>query len=157
MIDIVPKVTDVNSLKSVSAILALPMLCVAYFLQSGPQISWDSSIWFNIPTDIPESSQLTRLLLIFFLKSLWASFFGAMAYGAFGLLHVGVKFPVLPVISVLLLAFGILGVFGKSEFSVLALVAPFWYYACIVWALFLHSMCDQLDNVSASPASTRGA
>jgi hypothetical protein len=150
MISIVPKITDVNSLKTVSTLLTLPMLCVAYFLQSGAQIGWDGNTWFNIPVDLPSSIQVHRLLLIFFLKSVWISFLGMFAYGALGAIHIYVKQPILPMLAVVMLAFGILGIFARDAFPLLNLIGPFWFYASIVWALFLNSMTAQMDESAKS-------
>jgi hypothetical protein len=54
MTDLLPKLTDMNGLKAASAMLALPMLCVAYILQNGAQIGWDDTIWIGVPETLTQ-------------------------------------------------------------------------------------------------------
>ncbi|WP_167760109.1 hypothetical protein [Paraburkholderia pallida] len=57
MTDLMPKLTDVKSLQDLSKILAWPMLVVAYFLVTGPQITLDGATWLDIPDDLPMRTQ----------------------------------------------------------------------------------------------------
>ena len=134
--------------------LALPMLCVAYVMQDGAQIGWDGNIWLKIPVDKPPNIQLNWLLLIFLLKSLWAAGIGVLLYALLALIHHGVDFAVLQTISVLLLALGIFGIFGKSQFPQLQLMSPYWFYCSLVWALFLSAMAEQFDKAVTSTNGT---
>lgn len=76
MTDFVPKLTDVSSLKAASSLLALPLLCVVYVLQDGPQIAIDGTVLLGIPSGIDQIHQVRWLLAIFVLKALWAAFWG---------------------------------------------------------------------------------
>jgi hypothetical protein len=146
MADLFPKLTDVGSLKAASALLALPMLCVAYTFQTGAEISFDGTVYFDVTEDLSQNQQIARLLLIFFLKSIWISFLGMIGYSILGYLHFEFDFPFLLLSAVLLLAFGIFGIFGGEVFPLLKVISPFWFYCSIIWALFFHSMCDQLKK-----------
>lgn len=143
---VVPKITDVSSIKGISALLALPMLCVAYFLQTGVTISWDNSVWFGLGNGLSPEQELRRLITIFVLKSIWVSFFGMIGYALLAQLQVHVDFPVLQLTSVLLIAFALLGIFFSELFIQLKLISAFWFYALIVWGIFLSSMKEQLDE-----------
>ena len=146
MVDIIPKITDVSSLKAISAILALPLLCVAYIFQTGAEIGWDGSIWFGVNEDLTQQAQLNRLLLIFVFKSVWVSLFAVIGYGFLAYGQASINFPLLQLISIVLLAFGLLGVFGAEQFPQLKLISPFWFYSCFVWGMFLHAMREQIDS-----------
>lgn len=143
---VVPKITDVASIKGISALLALPMLCVAYFVQTGATISWDDSILVGIGNGFPPEQELRRLITIFVLKSILVSFFGVIGYAALAKLQVHVSFPVLQLTSVLLIALALLGIFFSDLFTQLKLISAFWFYALIVWGIFFSSMKEQLDE-----------
>lgn len=142
---VVPKITDVSSIKGISALLALPMLCVAYFLQAGSAIEWNGSIWFDLGENLPANAELRRLILIFVLKSIWISFFGAIGYGLLTHLQINVNFPVLPLVSTVMIGLALFGIFCSDQFIQLKLIQPFWFYALIVWGVFLSSMKEQID------------
>jgi hypothetical protein len=144
--DAIPKITDISSLKGISSLLALPLLCVAYILQTGANISLDGNIWFGVAPDMPENIQLNRLILIFVAKSLWVSFFAVIAYGVVAYAHYEVNFPFLQVTSVVLIAFALFGLFGAEAFPQIKVVNSFWFYSFIVWGIFLQTMREQLDG-----------
>lgn len=144
--DAIPKITDISSIKGISSLLALPLVCVAYILQTGANISWDGNIWFGVPTDLPESIQVNRLFLIFALKSLWISLIAATAYGVVALAHKSIDFPFIAVTSNVLMGFALFGLFAADTFPQIKAVNSFWFYAFIVWGVFLQSMREQLDK-----------
>ena len=141
-----PKITDISSIKGVSALLALPMLCVAYFLQTDPSISWDGVVWLGLDSELAPKDQLVRLIIIFVLKSIWVSFFGVVVYGVLTVIHVNINFPVIQLFSVIIIAFSLFGIFCSEQFVQLKLIAPFWFYSLVVWGVFLSSMKEQLDE-----------
>lgn len=144
--DVIPKITDISSIKGISSLLALPLLCVAYILQTGANISWDGNIWFGVAADLPEDIQLNRLILIFVLKSLWVSFFAALVYSIVAFAHSEIDFPFLQVTSVVLIGFALFGLFAAETFLQIKAVNSFWFYSFIVWGLFLQTMREQLDG-----------
>lgn len=144
--DAIPKITDISSIKGISTLLALPLICVAYILQTGANIGWDGNIWFGVPADLPDTTQLNRLILIFVLKSLWASFFAVTAYGLIAYAHHMVNFPFLHVTSVILIGFALFGIYAGETFPQIKQINPFWFYSFIVWGIFLQTMREQLDR-----------
>lgn len=125
--------------------LALPVLCVAYFLQTGATIAWDGSIWFGLGENLPPETELRRLILIFVLKSVWVSFFGVFGYGLLSYVQINFDFPVVQLASVVILALALFGIFCSNLFVQLKLIDPFWFYGLIVWGVFLSTMKEQLD------------
>lgn len=87
MIDITPKISDTQSLKDLSKILALPMVAVAYVFQTGAVISWNSHIWLGIPPELAPEIQLRRLILVFVLKALWSGGIASCAYSVLAIIH----------------------------------------------------------------------
>lgn len=146
MVDVVPKITDISNIKGVSTLLALPLICVAYIFQTGASIGWDGSVWFGISEAQSESVQLARLILIFVLKSLWVSFWSVGAFYFAVLIHQEYDYPLLQIISVILLAFALFGLFGSEQYPQLKSVSPFWFYSFIVWGVFLQTMVEQLNS-----------
>lgn len=142
---VAPKITDISSIKGISALLALPMLCIAYFLQSGASITWDGSVWLSLGVGLPTQTQLYRLILIFLLKSMWISFFGALIYGVISYVYINVDFPVIQLSSAMMIAFALFGMFCSKQFTQLNLIDQFWFCSLIVWGVFLQTMKEQLD------------
>jgi hypothetical protein len=148
MTDLMPKLTDVKSLQDLSKILAWPMLVVAYFLATGPQITLDGAIVLDIPDDVPMSTQTWLFFGIFALKAFWSGGIAAFAYAVIGELHKEMyfrwKWVLFPYVSAILFAFALLGIFGSSQFVWLRNLDSFWCYAAIVWGFFLLAMTEQL-------------
>jgi hypothetical protein len=146
MLDAVaPKIADISSIKGISTLLALPMLCIAYFLQTGATIGWDGTVWFGLGENLPVEAELRRLIAIFILKSIWISAFGLFAYGTVSHIYINVDFPVIQLASMLMIAFSLFGIFCSDKFGQLKLIDPFWFYGLIVWGVFLQTMKEQLD------------
>lgn len=148
--DIIPKITDMKNLQDLSKVLAIPMLMVAYILQDGPQIAWEGSVWFDLGRDLPEATQLARLVLIFIVKGVWVSFLAFLGYSIVAVLHIEIDFlrgiGFLGIVANLLFGFAILGLFGVSAIPQLGAINPFWWYASIVWGFFLLSMNAQFNG-----------
>jgi hypothetical protein len=142
---ITPKITEISSMKGISALLALPMLCVAYFLQTGATIEWDGTVWFGLGENLPPETELRRLIIIFVLKSVWVSLFGAVGYGLLSYLQINVDFPVVQLASVVIIALALFGLFCSNLFTQLKLIDPFWFYGLVVWGVFLSTMKEQFD------------
>ena len=149
----VPKVADISNIKGISGLLALPLLCVAYILQTNASIGWDGNIWFTINTDLPADIQLRRLILIFVLKSLWVSGIAAFLLKLISVLHLNIDFPFLLIISIILLAIALFGIFGSEMFPQLKQINHFWFYCFIAWGVFLQSFQEKLDKPIPLPTS----
>lgn len=147
MLELMPKIADISSIKGISKLLSLPMVCVAYMLQSGAVISFDDIILFSIPSDISEFAQLNRLIVIFILKSLFISTVVLVLYEVLKEIHVKTNKPVLHVISMLFIAFAILGIFGLEHFPQISAINPFWFYSFIVWGIYIQTTVDKFDLI----------
>ncbi len=146
MSELIPKIADIATLKGISMLLALPMLCVAYTFQTGLEIAWDGSVWLSIEADDNDRLQNSKLFFIFICKSIWVSFFAAMAYGLISYLHFEWDFPFLFIASVILISIALLGIFGQEKVEQLKNIEKFWFYAFIVWGVFLQTMKEELDK-----------
>lgn len=159
MTDLMPKLTDVKSLQDLSKILAWPMLIVAYFLVTGPQIEFNDAVWFDIPDSLPMDIQTRRFFLIFILKAVWSGGIAAFVYLFVGELHAQLyiyrDIVLFPYISAVLFALALLGIFGSSQFIWLRNLDSFWCYAAIVWGFFLLAMTEQLVEPLSSKRAER--
>lgn len=148
MTDLMPKLTDVSSLQDLSKILAWPMLVVAYFFITGPQIEFNGTVWLDIPDDLPMHNQTWLFFFIFILKALWSGSIAAFAYIFIGelhsLLYIYRNIVLFPYVASILFALALLGIFGSSQFIWLKNLDSFWCYAAIVWGFFLLAMNKQL-------------
>ncbi len=144
--DFIPKITDISSIKGISTILALPLLCVAYILQTGPNIGFDGEIWLGVSANNAGDITLGYLIFIFILKSLWVSFFAALAYGIVTAAHSGIDFPFLQIASIILIGLALFGIFAAETFPQIKALNSFWFYSFIVWGVFLQTMREQLDG-----------
>ncbi|WP_368222759.1 hypothetical protein [Aeromonas sp. s4] len=147
MLELMPKIADISSIKGISKLLSLPMVCVAYMLQSGAVISLDSFVILSIPSDISAFAQLNRLILIFILKSLFISTATLIIYEMLKAIHIFTNKPILHVISMLFIAFAILGIFGLEHFPQISAINPFWFYSFIVWGIYIQTTVDKFDLI----------
>lgn len=148
MSELVPKIADIATLKGISMLLALPMLCVAYTFQTGLEINIDGSIWFALETDDGEKLKIFKIITIFILKSLWISFFAGIFYKFVIWLHSRLDFPLLYIVSMLLIALALLGIFGEDKIPETKNINMFWYYSLIVWGIFLTTLREKLDKIT---------
>ncbi|GAA3720421.1 hypothetical protein GCM10022421_30890 [Oceanisphaera sediminis] len=146
MADIVPKITDIKNLQDLGKVFSLPMLAVAYILQTGVNISWDGSVWFGIPSELEEYAKFNRFVLIVILKTIWISGIGATFYAMLAGLHIYSRELLLPIAAIIMFVFGLLGLFSFEEAEQMKSVNNFWFYACFVWGFFLLSMKEQIDS-----------
>lgn len=147
MVDVVPKITDISNIKGISTLLALPLICVAYILQTDASIGWDGSVWFGVGSETyTDTIQLNRLIIIFVLKSLWIAFWSMGLYSLAAHFHYELDYPFLQIISVVLIAFALFGMFAIEKYPQLKDINQFWFYSFIVWGVFLQTMVEQLGK-----------
>ena len=142
----IPKIADIASIKGISTILALPMLCVAYFLQTGDSITLGEFVWPNPDEMLSTQITLVQLIIVFVLRSIWVSFIGVIIYGGLTQIYIRVNFPLVQLVSVLMIAFSLFGIFCSPQFPQLKSINPFWFYGFAVWGIFLQAMKEQLDE-----------
>lgn len=127
------KVSDVKSFKELAGILTYPMIAIAYFIQSGPDIGWEDSWHFGINESLPERAQLLLFFLYFTLKTIWIC-------GIFGAINIVLHQSdweylelVLAIASVVFIGIGLMGFFARTTSPLLNGVNDFWFAACLVW------------------------
>ncbi len=144
--NIIPKISDIKSLQDLSKVFALPMLSVAYILQTGLAWSWDGKVFFEISNDMPANVQLVRYVVIVIIKSTWISFWGALFYGFIAIVDTYLQDLFLPATAIVLFTFGLLGLFDLNGLSCFKQTNHFWFYACFVWGFFFLDMSDKGKN-----------
>lgn len=143
--DLAPKLTDLKNLQDLAKIFALPMLAVAYILQTGLVVSFEESIWFSVNWERNTVYIWCMVLWIVVLKTLWMAFWGALAHGVIGLLHTEFNPLIYPLSAMCLFTLGLLGLFPPEEVaSKVSSISSFWFYACFVWGFFFIAMDRQL-------------
>jgi len=147
MLELMPKIADISSIKGISKLLSLPMVCVAYILQTGTEIHIDNWEIISVSPNLPEQIQLNRLILIFILKSIFISAITIMGYELVKFIHIQSQKPILEVISMLCIAFALLGIFGLEHFPQIGLINPFWFYSFIVWGIYIQTTVDFFEQI----------
>lgn len=146
-VDLAPKLTDLKNLQDLAKIFALPMLAVAYILQTGLVVSPDETVWFSVNWERNSFYVWSMVLFIVVLKTLWMAFWGFLAHCGIGLLHATFSPLVYPLSAMCLFTLGLLGLFPPDEIaSRVSSVSAFWFYACFVWGFFFIAMDRQLEN-----------
>lgn len=145
--DLAPKLTDLKNLQDLAKIFALPMLAVAYILQTGLVVGFDGSTWFNVDWGSNAFYIWSMVLFIVVLKTLWMAIWGFLVHCVIGLLHTQFNPLVYPLSAMCLFTLGLLGLFPPDEIaSRVSSVSNFWFYACFVWGFFFIAMDRQLGN-----------
>jgi hypothetical protein len=140
--EIIPKIADIATLKGLSMLLALPMICVAYTFQTGLVIGFEESIFMSFQS----GDTVAKILFIFICKSTWISFYAIFIYGVARYLQIGTSFQFLYIISVILISIAMMGIFGKTKIPELQNIDNFWFYGCIVWGVFLQTTVDEINE-----------
>lgn len=143
--DLAPKLTDLKNLQDLAKIFALPMLAVAYILQTGLVVSVED--WFRLEVDWERNTVFvwTMVMFIVVLKTLWMALCGMIAHGIIWVLQTEISELVYPLSAMCLFTLGLLGLFPPEEIVVrVSSVSNFWFYACFVWGFFFIAMDRQL-------------
>jgi hypothetical protein len=148
MADATFKVSDVKSLKELAHVLTYPIISVAYFLQSGPNISLENQFHYEISQNLTQSQQLALLLLIFAAKTLFICIF-------VGIFDVLITFwdgldVLLTIASVIFIAFGIMGLFANSAHPLLKEINNFWFIASLVWGFACSGRIEKKNESKTS-------
>ncbi|WP_092326890.1 MULTISPECIES: hypothetical protein [unclassified Pseudomonas] len=145
--ELVPKLTDMKSLQDLAKIFALPMLAVAYIMQTGLVVSIDDTIWFSVNWEGKQAAAWLMVFFIVILKTLWMAFCGMFVHGIIGLLHTQINELVYPVSAMCLFTLGLLGLFPPEDLAARVVsVSSFWFYACFVWGFFFIAMDRQVSG-----------
>lgn len=143
--DLAPKLTDLKNLQDLAKIFALPMLAVAYILQTGLVVSVED--WFRLGVNWDHNAVLVWSVVLFIvvLKTLWMALCGMVAHGIIWALHTEFSEQVYPLSAMCLFTLGLLGLFPPEEIAGrVSSVSNFWFYACFVWGFYFIAMDRQL-------------
>lgn len=144
--DLAPKLTDLKNLQDLAKIFSLPMLAVAYILQTGLVVSFEGSTWLSVSWERNNFHIWFMVLLIVILKTLWMAFWGVLVHCLIGFLHASHPLTY-PLSAMCLFTLGLLGLFPPDEIaSRVLLISNFWFYACFVWGFFFVAMERQLGT-----------
>ena len=143
--DIIPKFSDVKHLSDLAKVFALPMLAVAYILQTGVVLDFDGYFSFGIHNELSENQALARFILIIILKAIWVSCFGSLAYALIAFVHIMGSEIVVPLCASIFFVFALIGFFDIPIPQEAPKIEKFWSYCFLVWGFFLLNVKDQLD------------
>jgi len=134
--DVMPKVGDIKNLKDLSTVLVLPMICACYIYQSDFTVTIDDWV-LSVNTNATMAVQIFQTILIFVAKTLFAGVVGLITYFvvAYGDIYSGNV--VIPIVVLLLLTFGFVGIFSPGKIDLLTGLKPLWFYTSFVISFFL--------------------
>ncbi|MGA8134472.1 MAG: hypothetical protein WCA48_10025 [Pseudomonas gingeri] len=142
--DLVPKLTDLKNLQDLAKIFALPMLAVAYILQTGLVVSVEDTVWLSVNWEGNLAAAWLMTLFIVVLKTLWMAFCGTLVNGLIWVLQTEFNALFYPISAMCLFTLGLLGLFPPQELAVrVTSVSTFWFYACFVWGFYFIAMQKQ--------------
>jgi len=131
MIEALPKIADVKTLKELSKVLVFPMLMAAYIAQTGLTVS----IGIFYLSISPESSFLIQalvFLIILVIKGFAVGVVVGFPYLLLCYAHIFTSFTALQIFAGLFLTFGFLGVFAGDELVFLNTLNRMWFYTAFV-------------------------
>lgn len=135
--DWLPRFADIKSIEELSGLLAYPMLIAAFILQNGLSIHV-GDIDIHAPVSADSFASILWMCGLFVVKAAWICLW---ALAAIFLLSVGqlkLHFPFLLFAGGLLMAFALVGVFGREYPFVTQLgLIRVWYYAIFVFGVYL--------------------
>ncbi|MFT6655962.1 MAG: hypothetical protein ACJAWI_002737 [Marinomonas primoryensis] len=134
--DIIPKFSDVKHLSDLAKVFALPMLAVAYILQTGVVLDFDGYFSFGIHNELSENQALARFILIIILKAIWVSCFGSLAYALIAFVHIMGSEIVVPLCASIFFVFALIGFFDIPIPQEAPKIEKFWSYCFLVWGFF---------------------
>lgn len=142
--DFAPKLTDLKNLQDLAKIFALPMLAVAYILQTGLLVSVNDTVWFSVNWEGNSAGAWLMALFIVVLKTLWSAFCGTLVNGFIWILQTELSELIYPLTAMCLFTLGLLGLFPPQDLAARVMsVSTFWFYACFVWGFYFIAMQKQ--------------
>jgi len=138
MINYLPNLSDLNSIKDLSNILITPMIIASYTLQTGLTVH-AKDINFCVPS-IDKYGFLVCLASaagIVIVKGIFVTILASLFYIALLFLDSFTNFAALLFSSVFMIAFGIIGILAYQNTVILMQVHMIWWYTLIVAGFFL--------------------
>lgn len=142
--DFAPKLTDLKNLQDLAKIFALPMLAVAYILQTGLVVSLNDTVWLSVDWEGNLGAAWLMALFIVVLKTLWSALCGTLVNWFIWVLQTEFNELFYPLTAMCLFTLGLLGLFPPQELAARVMsLSPFWFYACFVWGFYFIAMQKQ--------------
>lgn len=145
LMDSIPKIGEVKNLKDLSTVLVLPIICVCYLNQTDFSIK-AGDIEFMVNSQAAIWVQVVQFVLIFIGKTLCISLVALLAYVALSYADIQMDNILVPIIVLVLLTFGLTGVFSPEKIPFIRSLKPLWFYASFVVSFFLLSHQDRINN-----------
>jgi hypothetical protein len=144
--DVVPKIGEIKNLKDLSKVIVLPLLCACYIFQSSFTVQFDD--WFTLAVN--ESStftvQLFQVAFIFVSKTIVTAIICSFLFYSLVIANIYTKEILLPIVVLLLLTFGFVGIFASEKVLLLKQVKGIWFYSTFVVAFFLLAHEDEMHT-----------
>jgi len=144
--EIVPKIGEIKNLKDLSKVIVLPLLCACYIFQSNFTVQFDN--WFTI--SVNESAtftvQLIQIIFIFTCKTLAIALICSVFYYSLVIANIYANDLLVPIVVLLLLTLGFVGIFAPEKVPLLKQVREIWYYSTFVVAFFLLAHQDEMHT-----------
>jgi hypothetical protein len=155
---VIPKVSEVKNLQDLSKVIVLPLIAVAYVLQTGLTLSLGG--WtFTIPTLASPAGMVFWAVLIFTLKAVFISVAAVLTYVFLFYAHIWLmlfRFHLLPSVGLLFIAFGFYGVLTDGSADHIAVIHHSWFYTAFAVGFFLLQANTQFEDGGLPPLFSAG-
>lgn len=144
--DIVPRISEIKNLKDLSKVIVLPLLCACYIFQSNFTVQFDGWFTFSVNESAIFTVQLIQFLFIFISKTIFMAIVCGLFYYLLAIANIYTKELLLPIVVLLLLTLGFVGIFSHEKVPLLQQVKGIWYYSTFVVAFFLLAHEDEMHT-----------
>ena len=140
----ISKFGEIKNLKDLSKVIVLPLLCTCYIFQSNFTIQLDSWLLISVEETSSYTVQVFITGLIFISKTLVSGFVYVIAYYLFSLVNIYCNQILLPIVVLLLLTLGFVGILIPEKVALLKYIEKIWFYSTFVVAFFLLAHEDEM-------------
>ena len=144
--DIAPKIGEIKNLKDLSNVIVLPLLCACYIFQSNFTIQFDGWFTLSVNESATFTVQLIQIVFIFISKTIFTALVCSLFYYSIAIANIYTKELLLPILVLLLLTLGFVGIFAPEKVPLLKQVKGIWYYSTFVVAFFLLAHEDEMHT-----------
>lgn len=145
--DVMPKIGDIKSFKDLSTVLVLPMICACYIYQTEFTVRFDDWM-FAVNNNASMAVQIFQTATIFIAKTLYAGIIGVVGYLLITTGDIYSNNLLIPIVVLVLLTFGFIGIFSPNKVQLLSELKPLWFYTAFVISFFLLAHYDVVTEGS---------
>ncbi|WP_156473736.1 hypothetical protein [Neptuniibacter marinus] len=141
MMEVVPKIADIKTLRELSKVLIIPLFVTAYLSQSGFSI-------FGLSVQEGESIgiQLFQFIAVFSVSVVTIGFSAWGIHDLLLLLHIFTHEMALKILSLFALSFGLLGLFGH-EVPLISNLSVLWFYTSLVCGFYFLARAADIEQL----------